>query len=529
MIRLRLFTSADPSRQIDQRMVGEDAVVIGRDAGADWAIHDPDRALSRRHCSVKAVKGGLAVRDLSANGTFAGDSEDRIAANVDTLVPPGSTLRLGTFMLSVEALAVEAPLRPEAEKPVPPTPSLFAPPAGLDPVHAPSRPTRPDPFASQLVPDPLIADHQPTDRIALGDGDAWERRPAARAGDWEVPRERTDHENLIGAPREWSEPARPERDAGFGFDAPFDRPVLAPVKVGPADVAIPADWAEPALDTPPVAPVAVPPLAQPEPPRAPMIATDLPPIASPPIALPPITPTPIAPPTIAAATPVSSPLPPSETKVAPNATQGSASATDGDLFEAFCVGSRLSPAAFAGEDRAAVMLRLGEVYRSMVLGLADLMSERTALKNEYRMSRTMVRPEANSPFKWAPPQRLAIEVLRSGDAGFTGGGEAVSEGFRDIKVHILCMLAGMRAAIETTMASLSPTVTESALEGRSFLIKAQREAALWSEYVERFERFRLDADDSADGPVNRAFRNAYEKQLNLLIGAETGYAGGGRH
>ncbi|MGI4878561.1 MAG: type VI secretion system-associated FHA domain protein TagH [Janthinobacterium lividum] len=501
MIRLRLFTLADPSRQIDQRMIGEDAVVIGRDAGADWAIHDPDRALSRRHCSVKAVKGGLAVRDLSANGTFAGDNDERIAANVDTVVSPGSTLRLGTFTLSVEALATEPSLRPEAEKPAPATPSLFAPPAGLDPVHPPSKPSRPDPFASQLVPDPLIADHRPTDRIALGDGDAWERRPAARAGDWEVPRERTDHENLIGTPREWPEPPRPERDAGFGFDAPFERPVLAPVTVGPADVAIPADWAEPAPGPVAVAPVVAPPPAPPEP-------------------------------AIASAAPVPPAPPPRSPRPQPTAPQPTAppadAAANGDLFEAFCVGARLSPAAFAGEDRAAVMLRLGEVYRSMVLGLADLMSERTALKNEYRMSRTMVRPEANSPFKWAPPQRLAIEVLRSGDAGFTGGGAAVSDGFRDIKVHILCMLAGMRAAIETTMSALSPAVAEGALEGRSFLIKAQREAALWSEYTDRFERFRLDADDSADGPVNRAFRNAYEKQLNMLVGAETGYAGG-RH
>lgn len=490
MIRLRLFNSADQSRQIDQRMIGEDVVVIGRDAGADWAINDPDRALSRRHCSVRSVHGGLVVRDLSANGTFAGDDAERIAANTDVVVPPGGSLRLGTFTLSVEALPVEPALRPEAEKLARPASSLFEPPAGLDPVHPPSRPARPDPFASQLVPDPLIADHRPTDRIALSDGDAWERRPAARAGDWELPRDRGDHEQLIGTPREWTETTRPEREAGFGFDAPFERPVLAPVEVGPADVAIPADWAAPIVDPAPVPPPAA----------LPGIAESPAPLAQPGIASP----------------PASAPAP----QAAP------ASSGDGDLFESFCAGARLSPAAFAGDDRAAAMVRLGEVYRGMVLGLADLMSERTALKNEYRMTRTMVRPEANSPFKWAPPQRLAIEVLRGGDTGFSNGGEAVGEAFRDIKVHILCMLAGMRAAIATTMDALSPTMTGGALEGRSFLIKAQREAALWSEYVERFERFRLEADDSADGPVNRAFRNAYEKQLNELLGAATGYAGG---
>lgn len=490
MIRLRLFSSADPSRQIDQRMVGEDAVTIGRDPGADWVINDPERALSRRHCKVRATGSGLAVSDLSANGTFVGESDQRLTPGTETMVPPGSVLRLGTFSFSVEALAAEPPAPPQPAGPSPATPSLFAPPRGLEPVQPPSSPARPDPFASQLLPDPLLVDHQPTDRVQLSDGDAWERRPAARAGDWNLPRERPDHENLIGLPREWAEPARPERDAGFGFDAPFERPVLAPAPAVPADVAIPLDWAAPAK-------VPVPePVTQASPPAPPV--------------------EPVAPPPPAAAAAAATPVP------------AAASAAGDDLFEAFCTGARLSPAAFAGEDRAAVMLRLGEVYRAMVLGLADVMGERTALKNEYRMTRTMVRPEGNNPFKWAPPQRLAIEVLRSGDTGFAGGTEAVTEGFRDVKVHIICMLAGMRAAVAATMTALSPATIEGQVGGRNFLLKTQRDAALWVEYSDRFEDFKLDAEDSSDGPVNRAFRTAYEQQLSELVGAATGYAGGRR-
>lgn len=484
MIRLRLFSSADPSRQIDQRMIGEDAVTIGRDPGADWVINDPERALSRRHCRVRASGAGLAVSDLSANGVFLGDSDQRLTPNAETMVAPGSVLRLGTFSFSVEALATEPVPSPQPIGTASPTPSLFAPPPGLEPVQSPSRPARPDPFASQLQPDTLIVDHQPTDRVQLSEGDAWERRPAARAGDWNLPRERPDHENLIGLPREWAEPARPERDAGFGFDAPFERPVLAPAPAVLADVAIPLDWAEPAK-------VPVPEPVPYVPPSAPLPA----PVAAPPVAAPPRT-------------------------VAPGIGD--------DLFDAFCAGARLSPAAFAGEDRAAVMLRLGEVYRAMVLGLADLMGERTALKNEYRMTRTMVRPEGNNPFKWAPPQRLAIEVLRSGDTGFAAGTEAVTEGFRDVKIHIICMLAGMRAAVAETMNSLSPETIEAGVGGRSYLLKAQREAALWVEYSDRFADFKRDAEDSADGPVNRAFRTAYEKQLSELVGAAPGYAGGRR-
>ncbi len=502
MIRLRLFSSAQPSRQIDQRMIGEDAVVIGRDASADWVIADPERALSRRHCTVRLVAGAIGLRDTSANGTFIGESSERIAPEAETIVSAGGMIRLGTFSLSVEAPAVDLPAPSPPSATAAATASLFAPPSGLDPVHEPARPARSDPFASQLVPDPLLADHKPGDRVELGDGDAWERRPAARAGDWEVPREHAGHENLIGTPREWAEPARMERDAGFGFDAPFDRPVLVPAAATPADVAIPEDWAEP---SPPPKSAIKSKTAKTE--KAPK-ATAIPaPVAE--AAMPEA----VAAPLRAEAAPAPAAAPPTER----------GPFDDAGLFDSFCAGARLSPANFSAAERAAAMTRLGEVYRGMVLGLADLMSERSALKNEYRLSRTMVRAEQNNPFKWAPPQRLAIEVLRGGDTGFAGGGEAVADSFRDIKTHILCMLAGMRAAITTTMGALSPATTEAALDGRNFLIKAQRDAAAWTAYVDRFERFKADADDSADGPINRAFRMAYEKQYADLASDSVGY------
>ena len=67
------------------------------------------------------------------------------------------------------------------------------------------------------------------------------------------------------------------------------------------------------------------------------------------------------------------------------------------------------------------MERLGGVYRQAMLGVAELMQERTALRNEYRMMHTTVRPEGNNPFRWVPPQRIAVELLLSGDSGYTTG------------------------------------------------------------------------------------------------------------
>ncbi|QYE35375.1 type VI secretion system-associated FHA domain protein TagH [Polymorphobacter sp. PAMC 29334] len=543
MIRLRLHSSNEPSQQLDQRMVGEDPIAVGRDAGADWVIADPGRALSRRHCTVRAVGGKIGVRDTSANGTFVGDDGERIANGAETLVAPGGSIRLGTFTLSVEALADDAQ---PAKAPGSSAPhvSLFDPPAGLNPAQSASRPARPDPFASQLPPDPLLADHKPTDRVTLGDGDAWDNRPAARAGDWKLPRDRPEHDQLIGTPREWAEPARVERDAGFGFDVPFDRPILSQAPATPEHLAIPEDWAEPVAAPeektakPTKRAAAKRAVAAPVEPEIPEVeAAEVEAVAAEPPVIPPALPEQVKAPTVpvkaafepvkAVPEPVRTPAvkasPPPKAPPPVHAEASPAMVPD-DLFDAFCAGARLSPSSFPEAERAAAMVRLGEVYRGMVLGLADLMGERTALKSEYRMSRTMVRPEQNNPFKWVPPQRLAVEVLRGADIGFAGGAQAVTESFRDIKTHIFCVLAGMRAAIGTTMTTLSPAATEAAVEGRSFLIKAQRDAALWVQYAERFDRFKVDGED-VDGVINRAFRTAYEKQLAELDAKAAGYDG----
>lgn len=189
--------------------------------------------------------------------------------------------------------------------------------------------------------------------------------------------------------------------------------------------------------------------------------------------------------------------------------------TDGSLLEAFCEGARLDASAFSGEDPAQVMRRLGAVYQQMVLGLSDLMSERTTLKTEYRMTRTTVRAEGNNPFKWAPAHRVAVDLLRARDDGFLSGPAAARASFEDLKKHLLCILAGLRAALGETLESLDPAAIEEQLKGRSFVLQG-RAAAAWAEYQRLYADVRRQADDDPDGPVSRAFRAAYERQLQEL-------------
>ncbi|MBE7219521.1 MAG: type VI secretion system-associated FHA domain protein TagH, partial [Caulobacteraceae bacterium] len=352
------------------------------------------------------------------------------------------------------------------------------------------RPRAPDPFAGALAADPLgdrpddpFAAPAKGDRIAadpiLPNGDdAWSRRRDPRAGDWDTPSRRDPPEAMIGSDPAWREPEPSKAEGGgFGFDAPFTRPVLQAAPVAPDDLAIPSDWDAPAARA-----------------AAPSEAA-----------------APVAP--LRAEAPPREPAHPAPAEALPS--RAAAGPDDADLLRAFCTGARLDPAAFAGADAAETMERLGAVYRRMVLGLGDVMGERTALKSEYRMVRTVVRAADNNPFKWAPPQRVATELLRPPEEGFLGGPEAVAESFADVKKHLLCMLAGLRAALASTLDLLAPARVEEAAGEQPFTLKT-RAAVLWGEYGRLYAQVRSETQDSADSTANREFRAAYEAQLAEL-------------
>lgn len=188
---------------------------------------------------------------------------------------------------------------------------------------------------------------------------------------------------------------------------------------------------------------------------------------------------------------------------------------DGSLLEAFCEGARLDASAFSGEDPADVMRRAGAIYRQVVLGLGDLMSERSSAKTQYRMDRTTIGARDNNPFKWAPTQRLAIDLLLRSDTGFLSGAAAVKASFEDVKKHLLSTLAGFRASLLAVLDLGSPRRIDARLEGQNLFLKS-RGAACWSEYEDVHKALEGQVLVDQDGPINQAFISAYEEKLHEL-------------
>jgi predicted component of type VI protein secretion system len=191
---------------------------------------------------------------------------------------------------------------------------------------------------------------------------------------------------------------------------------------------------------------------------------------------------------------------------------------DAALLEAFCEGAGLDPSMFMAEDPADVMRRAGAVYQQSVLGLSDLMGERTSLKSTYRMDRTTVAAADNNPFKWADAHRVAVDLLRSNSGPFLGGASAINGSFQDLKKHMLCLMAGSRAAVAAALEELAPARIEQEAPPGLFQGKAE---ACWRDYQKRHEQITADARESTQSAISQAFKAGYERQVRKLDGLGT--------
>lgn len=188
---------------------------------------------------------------------------------------------------------------------------------------------------------------------------------------------------------------------------------------------------------------------------------------------------------------------------------------DAALLDAFCEGAGIDASMFAGEVPADVMRRAGEAYRQSVIGLCDLMGERTSVKSAYRMDRTTVNASGNNPFKWADAHRVGIDLLRAGNGSFLAGAAAIKDSFEDLKKHLLCVMAGSRAAVAATLEEVGPGRIEDDVKGQSLLFQTKVDAS-WRAFLIRHAQVSADARENADSAINRAFKAGYERHVRKL-------------
>lgn len=178
----------------------------------------------------------------------------------------------------------------------------------------------------------------------------------------------------------------------------------------------------------------------------------------------------------------------------------------GRLLDAFCSGAQIDSSVLSAEDPTEVMRRLGAVYREMVQGLGRLVNERARAKAAYGLEWTSIQALDNNPFRWAPPPKVAVELLQARQEGFLSSDAAVRASFEDVGDHQLRLAAGSQGAIEALLAELAPEAIVEALDGGGSLFMKKKFEALWAEYGKAHAKARKALGGKIGGS---AFREAY--------------------
>jgi type VI secretion system FHA domain protein len=170
------------------------------------------------------------------------------------------------------------------------------------------------------------------------------------------------------------------------------------------------------------------------------------------------------------------------------------------------------------------MEHLGALLRATAEGTLALLQSRAIAKRHMRAEGTHIAPRQNNPLKFSPDATEALTRMLQRDAtpGFLDPVAALQDAHRDLLVHQVAMMAGMRAAVFELFSRLGPDAAENA-EGPAHGISRMpwlRAAALWERHRMQHARLLEHLDDDFEAIFGREFLRAYEAQSRVSADAD---------
>lgn len=161
---------------------------------------------------------------------------------------------------------------------------------------------------------------------------------------------------------------------------------------------------------------------------------------------------------------------------------------------------------------------LGNVLRSVVQGLIEVLRARSEIKTEFRMPVTQVKVSENNPLKFAANAEDALgNLLGRRNSAYLPAQEAFEDAFNDVRFHQLAMLAGVRAGFDHLLDRFDPASLQESFDraGKRGLFGGGK-ASYWERYSERFQDLSADRDETFRRLFGEEFARAYEQQLSAL-------------
>lgn len=507
--------NGEPLGAARRKTFGPEGGRIGRAPDCDWVLANP--YVSRHHATIRWISGTYYIESAGENGVALGTPQGLIPKLERRPLKHGDHLFIDEYEISV-GLDTVAP---------DPLPALGA--GAADRAFSPAE----DPFGlaptpgSQVLPDPLGPSSDELDPLSRLGGRGGDSAPVT------APRQHSSWNHTPGVSDHFAPPAPAALPAQaipddwnlttFGREKP-SRTDRAQAPVSPASLAqpaapapaIPDDWDKTSFSS-----KAAPATPRPAPGLRPQ---------------PPGTPNPVR-------------RPVSTGPGAEGATAGGAGAganpegraagagvpPPGPSVAAVAAAPAQTPAAPGGLDVAALLAcagvdpaslapdtagSLGLILRSVVQGMIDVLRARAEIKEQFRLSQTIVKTAENNPLKFAVNAEDALgSLLGKRNPAYLPPVEAFEDAFNDIRFHQLAMLAGMRAGFDHMMSQFDPRQMQESFEKRARrggLLSMSAKARYWEQFTQEYQDLAGDRERAFRRLFAEDFALAYEKQLELL-------------
>jgi type VI secretion system FHA domain protein len=206
--------------------------------------------------------------------------------------------------------------------------------------------------------------------------------------------------------------------------------------------------------------------------------------------------------------------PPSRSKP-PAARAGSSGSSDDVHLQTL-----LDAAGIEGlEPSAEAAQALGEILRTAVGGLMEVLRARERMKDELRMRGTTFKAAHNNPLKFSANVDDAFHnLLVKRNPAYLDAGAAFEDAFRDVRDHQAAFLAAMRIAFESMLAEFDPTGLQEDFEraGKGSILGVPAKLKYWDLYRDRYAELAKDAEAGFRTLFADEFAKAYEEQLERL-------------
>jgi len=177
----------------------------------------------------------------------------------------------------------------------------------------------------------------------------------------------------------------------------------------------------------------------------------------------------------------------------------------------------LKPKDLAGTPPAEILRSAGKLLQLLTGGLMSLLQTRSSMKEDFRISQTLIKHNQNNPLKFSPGVPEALKyLLGDRSEAYLPAEDAVAGSFEDLRQHEEAMAKAMGRAVLDYLDRLDPDELRARFDKglkRNGLLAGANKLKYWELYEETYHVLTYHEEGRLPESFSEEFSRAYEAEI----------------